>query len=148
LPDIQADDIGIFGIDGVRFHQVRVESAQVLHLWPKLPSRAVADPIVAQEPTLASGAPTERVPGARRGRKPEHDWAAIKKKCFELLDERGDYDAEPRKRWNKQADLEDELLQFMSDEFGREASTSAIRADDKLRVWVAEWRQLKVRKGH
>jgi hypothetical protein len=91
--------------------------------------------------------PTKRVVRAKRGRKLIYNWLAVKEKAFELLDEHGDYDVEARKGWSKQADLEEKLLQFMTDELGGEASIGALRADDKLPAWVAEWRQLNVRKG-
>jgi hypothetical protein len=82
---------------------------------------------------------------AKRGRKPKFEWLIVKAYAFKLLNERGDYESRPAKDWAKQADLEDALLKFMGERFGREAAVSTLR--DKIPAWLAEWRKRQVSKG-
>jgi hypothetical protein len=84
-------------------------------------------------------------PQARRGPKPKYDWDAVKRRAFDLLNSRGDYESAPTRGWARQADLETALLEFMNERFGREAAISTLRRQDKIPAWVHEWRELRKR---
>jgi hypothetical protein len=101
---------------------------------------------LARQVPEGQAAPAEAPRPAKRGRKAKYDWDAIREKTFELLDERGDFDLVKRRGWRAQADLERELLEYMADD-GEEAGVSTLRAKDKLRAWIQEWREKQVSKG-
>lgn len=76
------------------------------------------------------------------GRRPSHDWDAIKEKCFELLDYHDDFIPE-EPEWNCQARLEECLKQYCLDQFNRSPPDSTLR--EKLRGWLSDWRSRKLK---
>jgi len=64
----------------------------------------------------------------RGGRKPEYDHDDAVQFCFQLLDERGDFD-EPGQvnNWNSQRHLEDEVRTYLTKPSDKEPSSSTVR---------------------
>ena len=88
----------------------------------------------------ALDAPQQQLPAKRGGgRKPTHNWEAIREEMFRLMKERGEFDG---KSWN-QAGLEKKLLQFCADNFGYEPSVSALREQTKIPAWLREIEESK-----
>jgi hypothetical protein len=88
---------------------------------------------------LTTPAPPEQrqQQGRRRGRKPSHDWPAMKNHALELLKERGDPEEEDQvEGWRSQTDMA-EAIQARMKEPKPDLSTVikyAVR-------WLAEWRE-------
>jgi hypothetical protein len=80
----------------------------------------------------------------RRGPPPKYDWSAIREEAFHLMDLHGDF-SDDNPEWDRQARLEEELLLFCANKFGKdkEPSPSRLRDRDRIPCWLAEWRKPK-----
>jgi len=87
-------------------------------------------------PQVALPAKVKEKP-TKRGRKPVFEWPAIKKQCFEILDQDGAINPQIDPGWN-QAKLERELLEWCSDKWDMSPASSTLR--EKLPKWITEWR--------
>jgi hypothetical protein len=87
--------------------------------------------------------PEEGTP-TRRGPPPKYDWSAIREEAIRLMDLHGDF-SDDNPEWDRQARLEEKLLLFCANKFGKdkEPSPSRLRDRDRIPCWLAEWRKPK-----
>jgi hypothetical protein len=89
-------------------------------------------------PTTATPAPSKEK--AKPGPKPDFDWEKIEAKCYELMDDNGDFTPDDPD-WDCQARLEEALADFCQETWKREPGESTLR--DKLPGWLSIWHKRK-----
>jgi hypothetical protein len=89
-------------------------------------------------PTTATPVPSNEK--AKPGPKPDFPWEKIEAKCYELMDDNGDFTPDDPD-WDCQARLETALMNFCQKTWRREPGGSTLR--DKLPGWLLAWRQQK-----
>ena len=77
---------------------------------------------------------------SKGGRRQEYSWDEIKSEAMRLMDYHGDFSADD-KEWNKQARLEEALMNFCSKKYGQTPAISTLR--EKIPAWLEEWRSRK-----
>jgi len=77
---------------------------------------------------------------AKPGPKPDFKWEEIEAKCYDLMDENGDFTLDDPD-WDCQARLETALMKFCQDTWKREPGASTLR--EKLPEWLSAWRKRK-----
>jgi hypothetical protein len=83
--------------------------------------------------THMAGKPTPK----KRGPKFSFDWSAIEGEALRLMEKHGDFSPLDPK-WNAQARLESQLLEFCSQKFDREPSQTQLRTH--VAKWLTLWR--------
>ena len=74
------------------------------------------------------------------GPKPDFKWELIEAKCYELMDDNGDFMLDDPK-WDCQARLEEALMEFCQKTPQGEPGPSTLR--EKLPDWLSAWRKRK-----
>jgi hypothetical protein len=83
----------------------------------------------------------DRQQKAKPGPKPDFEWEAIEAKCYELMDYHDEFTSDDPD-WDCQARLEEALMKFCQETWGREPGASTLR--DKLPKWLSTWRKKKI----
>ena len=80
-------------------------------------------------------------PYQKPGPKPDFEkWAKTEAKCYELMDEHGDFTPDDPD-WDCQARLEEALMNFWQETWKHEPGASTLR--EKLPEWLLTWRRRK-----
>ena len=91
-------------------------------------------------PTLAPDQFEDRPQKAKPGPKPDFEWGEIETKCYDLMDDNGDFTPDDPD-WDCQARLETALMKFCQETWAREPGASTLR--EKLPEWLSAWRKRK-----
>jgi hypothetical protein len=104
------------------------------------------DPMMSENDAkkLAREWPSGRATKRTGGRPPVVDWTLLQQEAHRLMEHHGDFEPlDPD--WNVQAKLEELLLEYCSNTFGKEPSVSALRT--RIPSWLDKWRLEKVSSG-
>jgi len=90
--------------------------------------------------TLVPAEHEDRPQKAKPGPKPDFEWGEIETKCYDLMDENGDFTSDDPD-WDRQARLETALMKYCQETWGREPGASTLR--EKLPEWLSIWHKRK-----
>jgi hypothetical protein len=101
--------------------------------------------LAPSSPPSKEPAPSEELSNKPRqwrkpGPKPDFDWEKIEAKCYDLMDYHDDF-TQDDPDWDCQARLEEALLDFCQQTWGREPGASTLRR--KLPGWLSIWHERK-----
>jgi hypothetical protein len=109
--------------------------------WESLyPELAAPLPAPSREPTSVPSEELNNKPRQKPGPKPDFDWEKIEAECYDLMDHNGDFTPDDPE-WGCQARLEEALMKFCQDKWGREPGPSTLR--ERLPEWLSTWHKRK-----
>jgi hypothetical protein len=120
-----------------KWRDLKIRSQQLVAIFKAEKSEAFNETAATLVPT---DQPEDRQQKAKPGPKPDFKWEAIETKCYELMDDNGDFMPDDPD-WDCQARLETALRKFCEDTWQRQPAPSTLR--DRLPGWLSAWRKRK-----